>query len=1003
MYDPGFTTSSGSPSDVHGMDPNELEPVNSNMTELDQHFSHDVDDDEHTVTPDLFVCITECYIYETPGHDDGHPLDHSHIIYDTKPDEIIQLDVDPATGDYKIAKEKYVRCLNPKEGWVYLPEGPTVEYDWGILDAKFEKKKRAKMQLEEQRSLTTDAEEEEDDGDAVIGKLSTDYAQDGNMEAHLDTNDNPFNMGDDSDNMGVDDDDEKDDPFQMETTLRTDARREYTKQRMMAQTQQPELEHKIGKIMQIQKIQDLVFYFRRHPFLPGLIILIIQAVIEGIILWDVIADMMVADDIIGAVETHPEEARLARGLYTLSCSFIVAPYVIAWTSLAAFNMKKLRQNRNHPGWITFVLLFSVCPFGILFLLLNDIYHFTECVIKPIFWLLTLGKELRTISYDELGYYKLRRVSEIFSEAIPQALLQGVMLVTPLSETLDLNILLVCFGLITSALVLLLWTAIIYFEGKKNGMKFAEYTTVIMQGSFDFVEMLPAIERGTATGRRINWTKYKFSTDGVGHVSKALNSPSCKLEFLKISTYTILALDRAQCRFLGSALSQSQRRIELKLGRLDSEIMGLFDKYDVDKGKSLDFEEFMHLSLDLKMKVNERLFRSDALVTFEELADKINHEIWMLDLQIKIKGSLKYEPLLDYELPLTHALDTKDLELMTLLMAYKYDEFSEENELEFESCVKKAITDGDVKSALCLCEHKGVPVVVHMERGSNLVACDDDGFSDPYVTVSIFDEQQKTQHIKQSLDPQWDEDLLFIIPFEKMAKYNNFESVSETKLKTEMTQESFAYGKGGTQLMFGQSFAAIDVSGSVIHGLNLPKYCKDAIVQENQRRYGHGFRFQTAMTADQLQEATPEAPDLDRRQTSMAYDKLSNRSGSLHEFLGSSNSKEVLKVQFQVFDHDMDEEDDFMGSYKVMLSTADNNSRLHQQLIEKRLVDKQKMGQDMGQISFRLYMNAFDKWQEWGMRYIDKDRKDTRMQTDRDLMKIEIKDGGHKEMADAFRM
>lgn len=286
----------------------------------------------------------------------------------------------------------------------------------------------------------------------------------------------------------------------------------------------------------------------------GLIILIIQAVIEGIIFFDIITDAAVALQLLRCAEnsdgTHSkDEIIMGRMLFMLSCAIIAAPYIIAWTSMAAFNLKKLQQNRGHCGILIYVVLFSICPFGVAFLFLNDLYHLAECIaIKPLYYLLTFGKQFRTISYDELGYYKLRRVSEIFSEAIPQAIMQAVLLGTSLKDTLGLNWVVIVFGLVTSAIVLALWCTIIYVEGKKNGMKFAEYTTVVMQGSFDFVEMLPAIERGTATGIRVNWTMYKFAPEGVGHVSKALNSPSCKLEFLKISTYTISNLSRAQCRY-----------------------------------------------------------------------------------------------------------------------------------------------------------------------------------------------------------------------------------------------------------------------------------------------------------------------------------------------------------------------------------------------------------------------------------------------------------------------
>ena len=155
------------------------------------------------------------------------------------------------------------------------------------------------------------------------------------------------------------------------------------------------------------------------------------------------------------------------------------------------------------------------------------------------------------------------------------------------------------------------------------------------------------------------------------------------------------------------MAQSKKPVELVVTRLESELMELWDKYDVDKGKSLDFDEFMYLSLDLKARVGQPCYRSDVFMVYEELADSVEHEIWMLDLQVKIRGSQERINLLDYELPLQHAYETGDLNLMSLLMAYEYDQYSDENEAEFVSCVTRAVTDGDVQKALCLCEHKGI--------------------------------------------------------------------------------------------------------------------------------------------------------------------------------------------------------------------------------------------------------------------------------------------------------
>ena len=79
---------------------------------------------------------------------------------------------------------------------------------------------------------------------------------------------------------------------------------------------------------------------------------------------------------------------------------------------------------------------------------------------------------------------------------------------------------------------------------------------------------------------------------------------------------------------------------------------------------------------------------------------------------------------------------------------------------------------------------------------------------------------------------------------------------------------------------------------------------------------------------------------------------------------------TLKVRFKVFDHDLNDEDDFMGSHKAFLDTSMDNSKLHGQVMEKDLKFAQDPTAKPGKISFRLFFNAFDVWQEHGMRYID---------------------------------
>merc|ERR1712129_381845 len=90
----------------------------------------------------IFVCLEECYIYSIPGDDKGNPKDDADIVYDTVEDELLQLDVDRRNSNY-------VRCLLPKEGWVFLPN-KSAQYNWGPLDAIINQKRREKEAQEEE-------------------------------------------------------------------------------------------------------------------------------------------------------------------------------------------------------------------------------------------------------------------------------------------------------------------------------------------------------------------------------------------------------------------------------------------------------------------------------------------------------------------------------------------------------------------------------------------------------------------------------------------------------------------------------------------------------------------------------------------------------------------------------------------------------------------------------------------------------------------------------------
>ncbi len=121
--------------------------------------------------------------------------------------------------------------------------------------------------------------------------------------------------------------------------------------------------------------------------------------------------------------------------------------------------------------------------GSFFLLIMDFVHVTEYVMIRPFYYLFMAKEFRTISFEEKGYWILRRVTEVFAESIPQALLQLYILLRIRGNErndLDIDEFTVGLSLLSSCLVLAFWVAVLFFESGAHGLSFVEYVTVVFQ-------------------------------------------------------------------------------------------------------------------------------------------------------------------------------------------------------------------------------------------------------------------------------------------------------------------------------------------------------------------------------------------------------------------------------------------------------------------------------------------------------------------------------------------
>ena len=178
--------------------------------------------------------------------------------------------------------------------------------------------------------------------------------------------------------------------------------------------------------------------------------------------------------------------------------------------------------------------------------------------------------------------------------------------------------------------------------------------MVLQGSFNFVPYLPAIERGKRA--KVNWTNFKFDSHSVGLVSKALISPECELTTIKLSGYSLSKLTRHECRFLGQMLADSPKnRVDVIFSRSRQEVQNLFERFDVDNSRTFDFREFLQLCCALRQSDDGLVSAEDVASIFKEIADDETREVYLTDLLLTINRSTEKLLVIDYDSPVMFAL------------------------------------------------------------------------------------------------------------------------------------------------------------------------------------------------------------------------------------------------------------------------------------------------------------------------------------------------------------
>eukprot|EP01084_Bolivina_argentea_P040443 74752_1 len=184
---------------------------------------------------------------------------------------------------------------------------------------------------------------------------------------------------------------------------------------------------------------------------------------------------------------------------------VLSPYLVSYCSLSSLLLQKLVHFRN-KSLLSFFVLLLMTPLSVLYLVSIDIifmiyslsstFIFMICGCRTKYdikdWLdeYVFNKLLKMNRTEIIGYRRLRTLSQLFFETMPQILLQGrILYVVELkndNNQFQINVTTLVWSLALAVAHLILEGGVVYFDAKTLKMSFSQYCMICLGGRVGWI-------------------------------------------------------------------------------------------------------------------------------------------------------------------------------------------------------------------------------------------------------------------------------------------------------------------------------------------------------------------------------------------------------------------------------------------------------------------------------------------------------------------------------------